>query len=162
MIVLYCHHYLYFLSNCRANNELFFFSRWHTTFLFLSLSLSLSLSLGFCRAIVVGYKDVLCLALSATSKANRAAAESWVDYKLRMRKFINRFAETSEEYVLASLPRSSFSCPGYNRDLTHHIFGYIYRVSQNVCAPINEQIERKLMNKNDINHRSTIIRSNAN
>ena len=27
---------------------------------------------------------------------------------------------------------------------------YIYRVSQNVCAPINEQIERKLVNKNDL------------
>ena len=26
----------------------------------------------------------------------------------------------------------------------------IYRVSQNVCAPLKVQIERKLMNKNDL------------
>ena len=27
---------------------------------------------------------------------------------------------------------------------------YLYRVSQNVCAPLKVQIERKLMNKNDL------------
>ena len=32
----------------------------------------------------------------------------------------------------------------YNKQL------YIYRVSQNVCAPLKVQIERKLMNKNDL------------
>ena len=42
----------------------------------------------------------------------------------------------------------------YISSLIIQYFPLLYRVSQNVCAPINEQIERKLMNKNDL---STIV-----
>ena len=43
----------------------------------------------------------------------------------------------------------------FSRPIVDYISGYgksyqLYRVSQNVCAPLKVQIERELMNKNDL------------